>query len=232
MISKSLNSNDPTLFFSLNANEGKNAILKFVVADDHPVVRRGISNVIDQHWDKVTISFAEDFAQLLTLLKEPTDLLILDINIPGGNHFSMIEKIRSFQPSIKILVFSSYSESIYGCRYLQEGANGYLHKSSAETEIIKAVKTVLDGKKYASIELKDRLLETLEGGNMSADPISRLSNREMEVGVLLANGWGVLEISNVLKLQMGTVSTYKMRLYEKLGVKTIVDFIHKFQLYS
>lgn len=208
-------------------------LTKIIIADDHGIVRRGIINIILENWGAVNILQAETFEQVLFHLQKPADLLILDINMPGGNKVEMLDVVRSFQPKIKILMFSSYHEKIFAMRYIQAGANGYLNKNSDEQDIIKAIQTVLDGRKYVSQVMKDSLLDMFATDNeQGANPLSLLSNRELEVGLHLAQGVGVLEISKMMNLQMGTISTYKMRTFDKLGVKSIVELAEKFKLYS
>lgn len=206
---------------------------KMIIADDHSIVRRGIMNIILENWGTIDVLQAETFAQVLVHLQKPADLLILDINMPGGNKVEMLDVVKSFQPKIKILMFSSYHEQIFAMRYIQAGANGYLNKNSDEKEIVKAIQTVMEGRKYVSQTMKDSLLDLFATDNeQGSNPLNLLSNRELEVGIHLAQGVGVLEISKLMNLQMGTISTYKMRTFEKLGVKSIVELAEKFKLYS
>lgn len=218
---------------SRNFQEERNKGFKIIIADDHGVVRRGIANIINENWERTSFSFADSFDQAVVKLNESADLLILDINMPGGNKFTMVDEARRLQPNIKILIFSSYNESIYAGRYLQAGANGYLQKNSEEPEIVNAIGTVLAGKKYVSNQLKDSLVDAFEESYFhNKNPINSLSNRELEIGMLLVSGSGVLEISNKLNIQMGTVSTYKGRIFDKLRVKSVVELVGKFQLYQ
>lgn len=190
-------------------------------------------NIILENWGTIDVLQAETFAQVLVHLQKPADLLILDINMPGGNKVEMLDVVKSFQPKIKILMFSSYHEQIFAMRYIQAGANGYLNKNSDEKEIVKAIQTVMEGRKYVSQTMKDSLLDLFATDNeQGSNPLNLLSNRELEVGIHLAQGVGVLEISKLMNLQMGTISTYKMRTFEKLGVKSIVELAEKFKLYS
>lgn len=208
-------------------------LTKIIIADDHGIVRRGIINIILENWGSVNILQAETFEQVLFHLQKPADLLILDINMPGGNKVEMLDVVKSFQRKIKILMFSSYHERIFALRYIQAGADGYLNKNSDELEIIKAIHTVMEGRKYVSQVMKDSLLDMFATDHeQGANPLNLLSNRELEVGLHLSQGVGVLEISKIMNLQMGTISTYKVRTFEKLGVKSIVELAEKFKLYS
>lgn len=208
-------------------------LTKIIIADDHGIVRRGIINIILENWGSVNILQAETFEQVLFHLQKPADLLILDINMPGGNKVEMLDVVKSFQRKIKILMFSSYHERIFALRYIQAGADGYLNKNSDELEIVKAIHTVMEGRKYVSQVMKDSLLDMFATDHeQGANPLNLLSNRELEVGLHLSQGVGVLEISKIMNLQMGTISTYKVRTFEKLGVKSIVELAEKFKLYS
>lgn len=213
---------------------GMNAKLtKVIIADDHGIVRRGVINIIRENWGTINILQAETFEQTLAHLQKPADLLILDINMPGGNNIAMVKIIKSIQAKTKILMFSSYHENIFALRYLQAGANGYLSKNSDELEIVKAIHAVMEGRKYLSQEMKDSLLDIFSiNGEEQINPLALLSNRELEVGIHLAQGTGVLEISKLMNLQIGTVSTYKARTFEKIGVKNIVALAEKFKLYA
>ncbi len=203
-----------------------------IIADDHGIVRRGVINIIRENWAAVNVLQAETFEQALFHLQKPVDLLILDINMPGGNKIAMLDIVKSMQPKIKILMFSSYDEKIFAMRYIQAGANGYVNKNSDEQDIIKAIQTVMEGRKYVSQEMKESLLETFSNNEPGDNPLSLLSNRELEVALHLAQGLGVLEISKIMNLQMGTISTYKVRTFEKLGVKSTIELAEKFKLYS
>lgn len=205
---------------------------KIILADDHSVVRRGVALIIKDALPGVTVMHAESFTELLVLLeKQQTDIVILDINLPGGNTPNMIEQARALQPSLKILIFSAFDEEQYAPRYLHSGADGYLNKLASEESIIEAIKTILDGGRYISTKVKEILLEN-SLNKTPHNPLEILSNREMEIVALLAKGEGNLEIANKLNIQMSTVSTYKNRIFEKLRVNNVVSLVEKYKLYS
>jgi two-component system invasion response regulator UvrY len=211
----------------------KTKLTNIIVADDHGIVRRGLVDIIQENWGLVNIQQASTFEQALFYLQGQMDLLILGINMPGGNSISMPNIVKSVQPNIKVLMFSSYDEKVFAPRYLKAGANGYLHKKADEREIINAIRTVMGGNKYISQQMKDCLVDLFFGNqDQVLNPLMLLSDREMEVGLHLAQGKGVLEISSLLKLKMGTISTYKARTFEKLGIKNTVELAEKFKLYA
>ncbi|WP_286921805.1 response regulator transcription factor [Flavobacterium sp. UBA4197] len=204
-----------------------------LLADDHSVVRQGVSLILKYSLPNIKIAQTDTLNGILEKLRnEPFDLLILDINLPGGNNVSMIEKIKSIRPEIKILMFSAFEEDVYAIRYINAGANGYLNKLGNEEEIVEAVGKVLKTGNYISENLKEKLINDLLNKNKSGNPLEKLSNRELEISRLLVSGYGNLEIANHLHIQMSTVSTYKGRIFEKLDVKNVVSLADLFKLYE
>ncbi|OXB03660.1 response regulator transcription factor [Flavobacterium pectinovorum] len=205
--------------------------LRILLVDDHSVVRHGVSVLLKKAFDGVTVTHADSFEDLLTKLSEKQDLLFLDINLPGGNSTKMVEEIRSKHPNLLIMMFSAYDESRYALRYIHAGANGFLNKYSKDEEIIKAVKSLLETGKYISDVVKEIILENALL-KKPINPLEKLSDREIEVAELLVNGDGNLEISNKLNIQMSTVSTFKTRIFDKLGINNIVKLIEILKVYK
>lgn len=209
--------------------------IRIILADDHAVVRHGVSLIIKEFRPKAEIFHAHDFPFLLEQLEQhDAELIICDVNMPGCGSFHIIEAIKKVRPEVKILIFSAYPESLYAKRYLQEGANGYLHKD-AETETIKhAINAVLANGRYISDQLRENVLENYDASasGKNINPLKNLSNREMEVAVLLTQGLGLLEMSNALNLHISTVSTYKSRVFEKLNISNIPDLLTVFKNYA
>lgn len=205
-----------------------------LVADDHTIVRLGVTHIISTLTLPTTIKEAETFDQVITMLDEqPYDLLILDINIPGGNSLQMIDAVKLRQPKIKILIFSGYDEQLFAINYMQAGADGYLVKYSPEDEIRNAILTVLNHQKYMSAGTREQMLNMLNTHKEPAlNPLSTLSGREVEVMNLLTKGIPVAKIAEMLHLQVTTVSTYKTRVFEKLGITNIVELLEKVKMYS
>jgi two-component system invasion response regulator UvrY len=205
-----------------------------LVVDDQEVVRFGTTLILQKTIENAHVSDAGNFDDTLKMLAtKQFDLVILDIDMPGGNNHQMLDVIRLRHPEIKILIFSSYDEQIFGWRYLEAGADGFLSKKTGIEEIKNAVKSLLRDEKYLSPLLKQTLLNNL-GNKKSAtsNPLDRLSNRESNIMQLLIKGTSVAEIALKLSLQISTVSTYKKRICEKLQVSNIVEMIEKVQLYS
>lgn len=205
-----------------------------LVVDDQEVVRYGTSLILQKSLDDAHVSEASSFEETLGILsKQPFDLVILDIDMPGGNNHQMLDIIRLRHPQIKILIFSSYDEQIFGWRYLEAGADGFLSKKTGIEEIKNAAKCLLRDEKYLSPALKKTLLNNISSKkSMPSNPIQRLSSRENNIMQLLIKGASVAEIADKLSLQISTVSTYKKRIFDKLQVSNIIEMVDKVQLYS
>lgn len=202
-----------------------------LIVDDHSVVRQGASLSLKKHFPGITIYNASDFEQTIDVLEQTpsVDLVLLDINIPGGNSTDMIAQIRALRDEIKILIFSAYEEQHYAMRYIRAGANGYLNKNGEEEEIISAVSEVLSKGEYVSEELRDIIKEL---DKKKVNPLEELSERELEIAKLLVDGVTNLEISNRLNIHMSTVSTYKMRIFKKLDIDNVVCLADIYRLYA
>lgn len=212
----------------------KNVKYQVLIADDHSIVRYGTSLVIKEMLPAGTIREAHNFDQAVKLLdSDRFDLVVLDINIPGGNNLQMIDIVKLRQPHVKILIFSGYDEQLYALRYLQAGADGYVVKQAPEGELKAAIQTIQNNDKYISANVKQHLINGLTAKNTAArNPLTGLSNREMEVMQQLVKGASVAEIGVALSLQISTVSTYKSRIFEKMEVTNIVDLVEKVKLYD
>lgn len=203
----------------------------FLIADDHSIVRQGISLVIKELFFKASILQAGTFKETLKTLKETkVDLLVLDINFPDGNSLSIISEIKVLQPDLKILIFSAYDENLYALRYLNAGASGYLNKGSNEEEMKQALQSMMLSGKYITQNIKDQILDSYIS-KKPLNPLEQLSDREIEVARLLIKGFGNMEIADMLHVKKSTVSTFKNRIFEKLAIDNLADLIDLFQLY-
>ena len=201
---------------------------KILITDDHLIIQEGLGFLIRGFLPKVIILTANSLESTLSILKkESVDLLILDINIPGGNNFQMIRRIREVQKDIKILLFSAYREETYGIRYLKTGINGYLEKNASESEIKDAIFDMLLKGKYLSPKLQGQLIDNYDR-ILPRSSLSRLTNRELEVTRLLIEGHGTSDIGQKLELKLSTVSTHKSRIFEKLNVSNVSELITEF----
>lgn len=204
-----------------------------LIADDHGVVRYGMMILIKDLLPWAEVTQVGSFNETVEFIKtNKIDLVILDINLPGGNNIQMLDSLNEIQKNIRVLMFSAYEENLYATRYLQAGAKGYLHKQNSNAEIKKAIQTVCSGGIYMSDEVKNIMLNKMLNHNENQNPLDLLSNREFEVAQMLIYGHGITDISGLLNLQMSTVSTYKNRIFEKLNVTNIVQLIDKFRFWK
>ena len=202
---------------------------KILIVDDHLVVRNGVAMVLEKQIQEVEIFNAENFFEAVALLREEYfDLVILDINIPGGKNTEMITDLRAIQPSVKILIFSAHEEEQYAVKYISAGANGYLNKLSSEEKMMFAINSIFESSSYISAELLTKLVHT-RTSNKIINPLEVLSKREHQIAQLLIKGNGNLEISNMLDIHMSTVSTYKARVFEKLKINNLVELINLYK---
>lgn len=203
----------------------------FLIADDHSVVRKGVSLLIKELFLNADVYESGTFKDTFKILDEiKIDLLVLDINFPDGNSLNIIAEIKSIQPQAKILIFSAFDEDIYAMRYLNAGASGYINKGSSEEEMKHALSNMMVSGKYITQKIKDRILDSYIS-KTSINPLEQLSNREVEVARLLIKGYGNMEISEFLQIKKSTVSTFKNRIFEKLQIDNLATLIKLFHLY-
>ncbi|AZA88228.1 DNA-binding response regulator [Chryseobacterium shandongense] len=204
---------------------------KILIADDYFVVMTGIKMILKNHLKKIDIEYAENYDELSEKLSFAADysLLILGVNIEG-NKKKMISEIKNKYPHLKILVFSNY-DPLETMQCIQEGADGYLSKLSHENEIAMAVAEVLSKGKYYSKEIMDALVQHAFSRRKS-NPLETLSDREKTVYNFLIKGYGNLEIANELKIHAATISTYKRRIFQKLGTSNLIDILELSRKYS
>ncbi len=208
---------------------------KILLVDDHAIVQYGIIQIICLEFPGTKISTAQNMDEMVNQLRlEKFDLLVMDINIPGGNSLQMVDIVKLRQPDIRILVFSGYDEQLYALRYLQSGVHGYLNKNNSEKELPNAIKAILSGEKYVSDAIRESLLNKATSNDQAPEngnPLTKLSNRELDVLQSLINGMTLSEIGSSLNLGVSTVSTYKQRIFEKLKIHNIIELVEKVKLF-
>lgn len=200
-------------------------MINVLITDDHPVVRRGIRQILEDDERIGKIQEASDGKELFERLNEQLfDVILLDISLPGRSGLDLIGQIKKTQPSAAILILSIHSEEMYAIKALKAGAAGYLTKTSAPEELLSAINKVSKGERYISVSLANSLAENLISD--SEMPLHQLlSSRELEVLRLLAEGKKVVQIASELSLSPKTISTYRERLLEKLKLHTTADLI-------
>lgn len=196
-----------------------------LLVDDHPVVRKGLKQVIVEELDGAVVVEAETGQGAIeTVLQQKLDVVVLDINLPDKNGLEVLKEMKAARPHLPIVVLSVQAEEHYAIRAFRAGATGYLTKGSAAHELVVAIKQALQGMKYVSATFAVLLADCLDG---KADELlhRRLSDREYQVLTLLAGGTSITEIADRLALSTPTISTYRARLLEKLKLTTTAELI-------
>lgn len=197
--------------------------IKFLLGDDHHIVRQGLQFVIEDAVEDVEIIHASSLEQILREVKSsPIEIAILDAQFPDGNSMSIIAEIKRIQPETKILIFTSFEEENYSLKFINEGADGFLNKLSEENEIQNAIQEMIE-KGISFPPFTTKMLQLSDEHIALLNPLNQLTERELEIAVLYAKGNGNLEIANILSLRQNTVSTFKKRIFDKLKVENLVD---------
>ncbi len=199
--------------------------IRIFIADDHPIVRQGLRRIVEADAGMVISGEADDAAALLAGLEtKATDLVLLDVSMPGGLFLETLRELRARHPSIRVLALSVHPEDEWAVRALKAGASGYLTKDHSPDQLLDAIRRVYRGGKYVSPTLAERLASQLDGGGQRA-PHELLSDREFEVMRRLGSGLTVSQIAGELALSTKTVSTYRTRILEKMAVATNADLV-------
>jgi DNA-binding NarL/FixJ family response regulator len=197
-----------------------------LVADDHAVVREGLKRILTQDKGIEVVAEAADGTAALSRAREvDPDIVVLDMSMPGRGGLETLQELKRLWPTLGVLVLSMHPEDQYAVRVLREGADGYLSKESAAEELISALRKIHGGGKYVSPTLAERLAQTVERG-FEGPPHELLSTREFQVLVLIAQGRTVSEIGDELHLSVKTISTYRTRILEKMGMRNNAELMH------
>ena len=206
--------------------------LQILIADDHAIVRKGLKIVVNELFPDCICDEACNGDDIFFLIKKTRyNLLILDINMPFTDSVALVSNLLVHQKETRILVFSMNAEDLYAKRFLKLGAKGYLHKDCQPEEIKKAIRIILDGKIYMSQQLNERLMNEMLTES-TANPFEKLSDRELEIVRYFLLGYSVTDIKKTLNIHASTIGTYKMRLFEKLKIKTALELSDLAVLYN
>ncbi|OHD18760.1 MAG: hypothetical protein A2086_05785 [Spirochaetes bacterium GWD1_27_9] len=205
---------------------------KIFIVEDHPIVIKGLSQVINKQSDLILSGYATNANDALTKLEElKPDLVTVDILLKDSNGMELIKNMIYRDPNVKILVISMFDEEIYAERVIKAGAKGYIMKQSLTKQLLKAIYTVLSGKIYLSenlsIDLINKKIKGNTNGNDEYSLIQSLSDRELEVFQLIGDGLTTLQIAEKTNLGVKTVETYKNRIKEKLNLENANLLIKK-----
>ncbi|WP_412062642.1 response regulator [Rubrivirga sp. IMCC45206] len=191
---------------------------RIVIADDHALVRRGLVELLTELDDVRVVAEADSGDALLTAVRDHrVDVIVMDMSMPGPSGLDLVKSLKAEHPRVPILVLSAHPEDQYAVRVVRAGAMGYLTKESAEADLVEAVRRVASGKRYLTQALAASLLDALDL-DPDQDPHTALSDREYQVLRLIASGMTVGAIGEHLSLSVKTVSTYRSRLLQKMGM--------------
>jgi len=201
-------------------------MIEILLADDHALFREGLKQILAKHPDLhivEEVGNGDDVLQKVRL--RSYDLVVLDISMPGQSGWDVLAEIKSEQPDLPVLILSMYPENQYAIRMLKAGAAGYVSKESVSDELIAAIRKVAGGGKYVSPAIAEKLAFEIERRSDKL-PHQLLSNREFQVLSMLTSGKTLSEIADTLHLSEKTITTYRARIFEKLGVRNNVELTH------
>ncbi|MGB7767775.1 MAG: response regulator transcription factor [Verrucomicrobiia bacterium] len=210
------------------AAKNKSSPKRLLIVDDHPMMRTGLTQLIENEADLKVCAEADTAAQALDIaVSETLDLILLDISLPDKNGLELIKDIRALKPGLPILVVSMHDESLYAGRVLRAGGRGYIMKQEGGKKLLEAIRQVLNGQIYVSEKMAAGILETFSGRHAEAatSPIQQLSDREFEVFQLIGQGKGTREIAMHLHLSVKTVEVHRLNIKRKLKLQTATDLV-------
>jgi DNA-binding NarL/FixJ family response regulator len=197
---------------------------KVLIVDDHPLVREGLTDLINKEEDIVVCGWAKDIPQTIQAIKKlKPDVVTIDISLENASGLELMKDIKVRFPGLPCLVLSMHRESIYAERAIRAGAKGYITKQEATKKVITAIRKVLEGRLYLSELVKEKLLYSLIGNDESDannSPIDRLTDRELEVFRLIGQGKATRQIAEQLCLSAKTIETYRSRIKQKLDLNS------------
>ncbi|HOK13924.1 MAG TPA: response regulator transcription factor [Candidatus Kapabacteria bacterium] len=204
-------------------------MINIIITDDHAVVRKGLKQIIEETPGFVVADEASSGNELLEKVrKNKYDVVILDISMPGKDGLDTLKELKQIAPDLPVLVFTIYPEEQYAVRLLKAGASGYINKESKPEELIEAIERVIRGRKYISSHLAELLANNLDSTSGSGQvPLHEtLSDREFQVMCMIASGKTPTQIANELSLSINTISTYRIRILDKMKMRSNAEITH------
>lgn len=201
-------------------------MIKVLIADDHPIVRQGLRQILSEESDMAVAGEATNSIEVLELVNhKDCDIVVLDITMPGKSGLDVLKELKLRRPRLPVIILSVYPEERYAVRALKAGAMGYMTKESAPEELVRAIRKIVSGGIYVSPSLADQLALNVRN---EADklPHERLSDREYEVMLMIASGKTISRIAGELSLSVKTISTYRAHILEKMDLKDNAELTH------
>jgi DNA-binding NarL/FixJ family response regulator len=205
------------------ADTGKRGVRRVLIVDDHPIVRQGLRRIMENEEDLLVCGEAETSRDARTAIKELNpDVMIADISLKQSDGIELVRDVRAHYPRLPILVLSMHDEAIYAERILSAGANGYIMKQAASELFLLALRRVLEGGIYVSEVIGNSMIQKFAAGGsyVSANPIDRLSNRELQILHMIGKGMSTRETAGSLNLSIKTVESHRQRIKRKLNLNT------------
>ena len=201
---------------------------RIFVVDDHPVVRDGLKNLIEQEEDLVVCGEAPDAATAFKLIPQTSpDLVLVDLSLEHSSGLELVKDLRNQYPDLPVVVLSMHDEMVYGERAVRSGARGYLMKGESSQRVVSAIRSVLKGEVFLSERLMSQIATRLSHAKTTRPPIERLSDRELEVFQMLGQGTSTSAIAEKLSLSVKTVQMYVARAKEKFGVTSARELMRE-----
>lgn len=199
---------------------------RLLIADDHGIVRSGMRYLLKDHFEIGRIDEAANEEEITKQVRAFSyDLILLDIGLPGSDFVNLMNWIRQIRPETPVMIFTAFPDDIYGEKCIQLGAKGFINKIAPSSEILNAVRIVLDGGSYISPGIQKTISKSSIDGK-SGNPFNKLSVRETEIAILINKGYGLPEICSILNIQYSTANTHKRRIFEKLNISNSVALSH------
>jgi DNA-binding NarL/FixJ family response regulator len=208
--------------------KNKTPAKRVLIVDDHPMMRTGLAQLIDNEPGLKVSAEADNAGQALdAVARQPFDLVLLDISLPDKNGLELIKDLLTLKPGLPILVVSMHDELLYAERVLRAGGRGYIMKQEGGKKFLQAIHQVLGGQVYVSDKMSARILDNFSGhrGGAPASPIERLTDREFEVFQMIGQGMGTRDIALHLRLSVKTVEVHRANIKGKLKLQTATDLV-------
>ena len=200
-------------------------MIRVLIADDHAIVRQGLKQILSETEDLLVAGEADDGAEALLLARQtPWDVYLLDVSMPNRNGIDTLKQLKKEFPRLPVLILSMHPEEHYAVRALKAGAAGYLTKQSAPDQLVTAIRQVAQGRKFVSAAVAAELADAISTTDDKL-PHERITDREYQVLKLIAAGKTLTQIAETLNLGVATVSTYRARLLEKMGLRSTAELI-------